>query len=232
MTNSNINFKPDYHQLVEHYEKCFKQHGASHKGVDWPNEHDAFKRLRIMLEIVKFHGNQKVKLLDLGCGYGALFSYLKSHNLLEKIDYHGVDLSNEMISYAQSNFEPQNFEVKDVISNPFNDNQFDFVIMNGVFTEKLSMTQIEMQEFFITLIKEASKISKFGFAFNVMSKHVDYEKDHLFHISYDEIASILKKELNIVNNYSFRADYGLYEFTSYVYKIPYEERKSWNNIEF
>ncbi len=30
-----------YKNIVQHYEQCYKIHGDNHKGVDWPNEHDA-----------------------------------------------------------------------------------------------------------------------------------------------------------------------------------------------
>ncbi len=53
-------------------------------------------------------------------------------------------------------------------------------------------------------------------AFNVMSKHVDWEREDLFHLPFDTLAEFLKKELT--RNFVFRNDYGLYEYTTYVYR--------------
>jgi hypothetical protein len=54
-----------------------------------------------------------------------------------------------------------------------------------------------------------------GVAFNVMSKHVDWERDDLFHVPFDEIAAFLFA--NVTRNMVLRADYGLYEYTVYAY---------------
>jgi len=55
-----------------------------------------------------------------------------------------------------------------------------------------------------------------GMAFNVMSKCVDWERDDLFHLSMDDLGLFLKN--NLSSEFSFRFDYGLYEYTAYVYK--------------
>jgi hypothetical protein len=48
-----------------------------------------------------------------------------------------------------------------------------------------------------------------------MSKHVDWEREDLFHLPFDTLAAFLKQELS--GNFVIRNDYGLYEYTTYVY---------------
>jgi hypothetical protein len=55
-----------------------------------------------------------------------------------------------------------------------------------------------------------------GVAFNVMARHVDWMRDDLFHLSLDEMASFACRELS--RDFVIRNDYGLYEYTVYVYK--------------
>ena len=55
-----------------------------------------------------------------------------------------------------------------------------------------------------------------GFAFNVMSKNVAWEREDLFHVPHDLLSDFLCK--NITRNYIMRNDYGLYEYTVYVLK--------------
>jgi hypothetical protein len=55
-----------------------------------------------------------------------------------------------------------------------------------------------------------------GLAFNVMSKHVDWERDDLFHLPLDVLADFLTK--NLTRNYIIRNDYGRYAYTVYVYR--------------
>jgi len=57
-----------------------------------------------------------------------------------------------------------------------------------------------------------------GIAFNVMTKHVDWEREDLFHLPFDLLASFLKSEIS--HNYIIRNDYGLFEYTIYLFKKP------------
>ena len=68
-----------------------------------------------------------------------------------------------------------------------------------------------MWHYFTKMIINIYEKCNIGFAFNVMSKNVDWERDDLFHVSYDLLADFLCK--NLIRNYIFRNDYGLYEYT-------------------
>ena len=68
------------------------------------------------------------------------------------------------------------------------------------------------------LLPRVFAAARVGMAFNVMSKHVDWERDDLFHVPYDMLAAFLKA--NVSRHFQFRADYGLYEYTTYVYREP------------
>ena len=58
--------------------------------------------------------------------------------------------------------------------------------------------------------------AKVGLAFNVMSKHVDWERDDLFHLPFDTLVRFLTASLT--RNFVIRNDYGLYEYTTYLYR--------------
>ena len=88
--------------------------------------------------------------------------------------------------------------------------------MNGVFTEKGKLSFEEMFSYFKRLVKKAFEKSEIGLAFNVMSKHVDWERDDLFHLSFDTLAAFLRQDLT--RNFVFRNDYGLHEYTAYLYR--------------
>ena len=88
--------------------------------------------------------------------------------------------------------------------------------MNGVFTEKRELSFDEMLGYFKLMLKTAFNKSSMGLAFNVMSKQVDWEREDLFHLPLDILADFLIKELS--RSFIIRNDYGLYEYTTYVYK--------------
>lgn len=206
----------DYHKIVKHYESCLKKYGDNNLGVDWPNKEDAITRYHVMLDVIKFsnNGSQKVSLLDFGCGTAMLHEYL-CQNQLNYIEYSGLDISEQYVQVAKNKFPQTTFYKKDILKED-NLPMFDYIVMNGVFTEKRELSFDAMMLYFQKMISVIYKHANKGVAFNVMSKHVDWERDDLFHLPFDTLAEFLKKEIS--SNFIIRYDYGLYEYTVYVYK--------------
>jgi hypothetical protein len=90
--------------------------------------------------------------------------------------------------------------------------------MNGVFTERCGIAYDAMFQAMTRLLTVAFAKARRGIAFNLMSSHVDWERDDLFHVPYDEIARFVVGQLS--RHHTIRADYGLFEYTVYVYKTP------------
>lgn len=210
---------PDpYKSIIEHYENCLRQFGDTHKGVDWPNEVDAETRYRVMLNVIT--GNttdENVSVLDFGCGTAALLEFI-NRNSIWNVDYFGLDISDKFIDVCKSKFPENSFYCIDILKNSDSIPEFDFILMNGVFTEKRDLSFEVMLDYFKQVIKMTFNKAKRGIAFNVMSKHVDWERPDLFHLPYDILASFLTKELS--RHFVIRNDYGLYEYTVYLYKKP------------
>lgn len=205
-----------YLNIVSHYESCLEQHGDTHLGVDWPKHEDVEKRYRVMLEVIKPESrSQRVSLLDFGCGASHLNEYILKQGL-ENIEYAGLDLSEKFVRLSQSKFPANQFFCLDVLDEKASLPNFDYIVLNGVFTEKRELSFDEMFSYFKQLVIRVFEHAAIGIAFNVMTKHVDWERDDLFHLPFDTLAEFAKKELT--RNFVFRNDYGLYEYTTYVYR--------------
>jgi SAM-dependent methyltransferase len=205
-----------YLSIVSHYEKCLERHGDSHLGVDWPRGDDVAKRHRVMLGVIKPDPSERrVSLLDFGCGAAHLNEYIIEQGL-DNIDYAGLDLSEKFIHLAQSKFPANTFYCMDLLDENALLPTFDYIVLNGVFTEKRELSGDEMFSYFKQLVRRVFAHAAVGVAFNVMSKHVDWEREDLFHLPFDTLAEFLKKDLT--RNFVFRNDYGLYEYTTYVYR--------------
>jgi SAM-dependent methyltransferase len=209
---------PGYQSLIEHYEGCLERHGDSHLGVDWPNQQDAETRYRVMLDVM---GRDAVtpgtSLLDFGCGAGHLWQYMAEQGS-EKLRYMGLDASSKFVALAKAKFPELEFQCRDVLSDSSSLPEADYVVMNGVLTEKRGMSFDEMWNYAQRLLERVYPAARRGLAFNVMSKHVDWERDDLFHLPFDMLAAFLRERLS--RHVQFRADYGLYEYTAYVYREP------------
>jgi SAM-dependent methyltransferase len=209
-----------YLKIVAHYENCLEKHGDSHLGVDWPNQADAHTRYRVMMDLLPGSETKTpVDLLDFGCGASHLYEFLQKHGT-QPINYSGLDLSEQFVALAKKKFPENPYYHLDVLQ-PEQFARlpaFDYIVMNGVFTEKVDLSQAEMKAFFEEVVALVFTKAKKGIAFNVMSKHVDWERRDLFHLPYDELAAFLKSKVS--RHFAFRADYGLYEYTAYVYRQP------------
>jgi len=204
-----------YKKIVEHYESCFDKHGDSHLGVDWPNESDLNKRFQVMLDLIP--KNEAATLLDFGCGTALLKNYMIA-NGYEAIQYNGLDISEKFVDFCKQKFPELNFYCLDILTHSDHLPTFDYFVLNGVFTEKRELSFDEMITYFKAMIKKVYHQCDKGIAFNVMSKNVDWERDDLFHLSMDILSDFLCKEIS--RNFVIRNDYGLYEYTVYVYKQP------------
>lgn len=205
-----------YKDIIQHYESCYALHGDNHKGMDWPKAEDVDTRYQIMLDIIRVHNKHSgtVSILDFGCGLAHLLDYIQRTNRMG-ITYRGLDLSQTFIDQAQIKYPEYSFFCLDILENPTLPPS-DYIIMNGVFTEKLQMPFEEMWSYFQHMIHSTYQYCQSGIALNVMSKSVDWEREDLFHLPLDLLSDFLCKE--ITRNFIIRNDYGLYEYTVYIFK--------------
>lgn len=225
-----------YYEIASCTESYFDRLGDSPLGMGWPNVADAVRRYQVMLDLIPprdvvpqsgeqrfgVHDtqdqNRPIRLLDLGCGCGHLYEYLcrnDSHGRPRPIQYTGIDLSEKFIQQCRSKHPQADFRQADVLLNPDVLGQFDYAVINGVFTSRCSMSFEQMWEFVRALVRTAFEHTTGGIAFNAMSKQVDWERDDLFHLPLDLLAGFLCADLS--RHFVIRNDYGLYEFTTYVY---------------
>jgi SAM-dependent methyltransferase len=207
----------DWKAIVRHYEARLSEHGATPQGADWPNGPDLAARFGVMLDLLD-EGGERPSLLDLGCGAGLLLDYLAATGGVDRVHYRGIDLSPEMVSLARQRWPDQEFEARDILAAPLPDQSIDFVLMNGVLTERVSLSVEAMTALAEALVATAFRVARMGIAFNVMSAHVDWERPDLFHWRFDAMSAFIQRAVS--RHFAIRADYGLYEFTCFVRRHP------------
>ena len=205
----------EYRKIVEHYENCLALYGDTPRGVDWTKEAEVDVRYKVMLEVIRRSDADAISLLDFGCGTSHLYEYILRNNV-NGIEYSGLDLSEKFIEVSKNKFPNINYYQADIIKNPDAVPAFDYIVMNGVLTEKRELSFEEMWEYAQALLARVFEKARRGVAFNVMAKTVDWERDDLFHLPMDTLASFLVKKLS--RNFVIRSDYGLYEYTTYLYR--------------
>src|SRR5262245_51508577 len=92
MTNAGI-----LQSVNKYYSDRVKQFGATARGVDWRDEDS--QELRFRQFDYLWGGERRFSLNDIGCGYGALFDYLRCRGF--RVEYCGVDLSADMLDVGR-----------------------------------------------------------------------------------------------------------------------------------
>jgi SAM-dependent methyltransferase len=200
-------------RLKEHYEKTFSKFGPNSQGVDWGKEEDLRLRYENMLSVVRTGSCASVSLLDVGCGYGGLLDYAIARDF--ELDYTGIDVAENMIAYAKTHHRTGAFYLGDVLQYPF-DLRFDYVVCNGILTQKLATTIREMDQFSNALIRRMFELCSTGIAFNIMSNKVNFTAENLYYRSPVEILSFCLD--NLSSRVRIDHAYPLFEYTVYVYR--------------
>ena len=199
-----------YKKIAEYYNKAFIEYGDTREGIAWDNQINLDKRYEIMFDVVKHYNTS---ILDFGCGYGGLYEWILNNK--KTAEYVGLDINKEAIKFAKEK-HPETTWIESDIHKDALQTDFDYIICNGTFTVKDTLTQEEMWEFMTSTLKKLWTKTNKGIAFNIMSKLVDWERDDLFHVSMDQLGQWLKD--NLSRDFIIRNDYKLYEYTAYVYK--------------
>lgn len=211
--------KKNYLNLAAHYRQCLERHGDRCIGMDWPRKKDNLRRFAVMAKLFEdtlSSSRKRIKLLDFGCGTSHFYEYLLSVGLAKKIDYVGIDIVSESIQISKEKFPNNKYLCLDILTSTKALGPYDYITINGVFTQKLSMTEREMRDFLDRVLTRLFPCFKKGLAFNAMSGQVDFRKRGSFHMDLDWAAKLFAKEFT--RHFIVRHDYGLYENTFYLFK--------------
>jgi SAM-dependent methyltransferase len=156
-------------------------------------------------------------LLDFGCGASHLYEYLERHPI-PGLSYAGLDLSPRFIALCRAKYPQNRYDCLDVLDPDAAWPHYDYIVLNGVLTEKRELTFADMLEYAKALLRAVFAHARVGIAFNVMSKQVSWERADLFHLPLDTLADFVTGQLS--RHFIIRNDYGLYEYTTYVYREP------------
>jgi SAM-dependent methyltransferase len=201
--------------LRTHYAETFSKHGPTLGGVDWSDSAEKEKlRMSKVLGVIREYDSAKgFSILDVGCGYGSALQPLKEKS--ENFTYVGIDLVAAMIVEAKKSYPNQRFICGDLLEETFAET-FDYVICNGILTQKLSSQHSMMLEYMQQLVSKMFSICRIGISFNIMSLYSNYQVENLFYMNPQDVIEHVGR--NLSSHFTIDQSYGLYEFTTYVYK--------------
>jgi SAM-dependent methyltransferase len=212
MQNNNTNLLDE---VANYYAEKLAEHGDTPRGVDWNGEESQMVRFSQLCKIID-PKTPNFSLNDLGCGYGALVDYLRDKHV--NCTYLGVDVSKEMIKVAEQRYATADQARFIIAAEP--DKVADYGVASGIFNVRLGRTDAEWFDYLQATLDVLDRTCSLGFAFNCLTSYSDENKkrDYLYYADPSQLFDLCKRRYS--RQVSLLHDYGLYEFTILVRKMP------------
>lgn len=212
-------FKNDFDALAKHYSELVKRHGDAAESAQYADRETQERRIEVLCEIGV---TKDSKVLDFGCGTGQMLSFLQ-RSIGYEGEYVGFDISGEAIEFARSAHPGGRFEVRDILERPLEE-EFDFILVSGVFNNLIT----DNRGFFEAVSRQLMARAKVGYAFNMLSRFVDYCDDGLYYEDPLHTFRFCKEHLSplvtLRHDYVVRPGSIPFEYTIYVHQTDIEPR--------
>ena len=202
-------------EVATYYAEKLAEHGDTPRGVDWNGEESQMLRFAQLCKIIDSK-TTNFSLNDLGCGYGALLYYLRDKHAA--CTYLGVDVSHDMIKVAERRHAAA--DRARFITSAEPDEVADYGLASGILNVRLGRSDAEWFDYLQTTLDVLDRTSSLGFAFNCLTSYSDEDKkrDYLYYADPCRLFDLCKRRYS--RQVALLHDYGLYEFTILVRKMP------------
>lgn len=151
-------------EVAAYYAGRLRRHGASPLGVDWTCQPTQELRFVQLLKVVQPRAPFTVN--DVGCGYGALLTFMRRRWRAKDFDYLGTDVCAPMVEAARrlharrrnARFEMAAADLREA----------DYALASGIFNVRLGLAQEAWTRFVQDTLRRLSASSRMGFAVNFL----------------------------------------------------------------
>ncbi len=167
-----------------HYEPRISRYKKNYQILDWEDPLSHEKRFQVLLDNVTLTGKS---LIDVGCGLGDLFGYLKAAGM--DVNYTGIDILGQMINAARERYPEGVFMQGNIFTeNPFRAKHFDIVFCSGIFNLNLGDN--------VGLLNEALgiffKLAREAVVFNLLDEGSPDKDNRYYYFSQDQVKALVK----------------------------------------
>ena len=207
-------YSPLLSSVAAYYSAKLAEHGQSPRGVDWNGEESQCLRFIQLCRVV--NGSAHFSLNDLGCGYGALLEFLSAS--YGDFSYSGLDVSAAMIDAARRRHAACT-NARFVLGARLTE-RADYSVASGIFNVRLGRSDDEWRAYLEATLHDLDGASRCGFAFNCLTSYsdADHMRPDLYYADACELFDLCKRRF--ARDVALLHDYGLYEFTILVRKVP------------
>lgn len=193
---------------IQRHRKRLKEFGVSPKTLGCGAKGRQTLRYSVLCDMAL--KNPSISILDVGCGFGDLYEYLKLNGW--NGDYCGIDVVPEFIDLSKSKFPSLKFYELNIMSKDISFEKYDLVVASGTFNEKLNNDDHE--KYIETAICNMYSLANIAVCVDFMTTYVDYQHPLGFHMDPLKAFSFGKK---LSKRVMLRHDYMPYEFALFIY---------------
>jgi SAM-dependent methyltransferase len=188
------------------YTQNLAEHGPSARAIGWRDDETRVLRYDVLANVLA-DDRGPLSVIDWGCGYGGLFTYLVGTRGVDVTRYDGYDLSAQMID-AASNLSSN--RVRLFQSDAVTDDA-DYAFVSGTFNVRYDAPDEQWLTYILDVLDRLWSRSRKGLAFNLLSTYVDWQEPHLYYgdprAFFDHCKRRFSKRVTLFH------DYPLYEWT-------------------
>jgi len=200
-------------QTTRFYEDHVRRFGYSFRALGFGRRSSQEKRFAAAAALGSFHGK---RVLDVGCGFGDLLSWLKARGIEPR--YTGLDICRSMIERCRKRFAgtAARFMIGDALTF-VTDEPYDYIVASGIFGYKAADTRQRVQP----TLERLFDLTRIGLALNFLSRRAPARSPGRLYL---HPADVLQFALKLTPAARLDHSYLPNDFTVCLYRrLPWEE---------
>ncbi|SFR58601.1 class I SAM-dependent methyltransferase [Anaeromicropila populeti] len=202
-------FKKIQEDAVKRYSQRYEKLGVVPQALGWGCKEDQLERFQV---ITKYNDLSNQTILDIGCGFGDFYVYLKEKQI--PCTYIGIDIIPQFISHCKEQFPEAEFYDKNILLDFEDIPEADYVISLGTLNYKL--TEIDNIVYTDIFMEKAFQKARQKLILDFLSTRLtkDYPREDF--VYYHEPKEILDMAFSFTENVELIHNYGSNQHKQYM----------------
>lgn len=183
--------------VIRAYTDAIGRHGATPQGVFWNSAKSQNARFAALMAMIRAHwaatggGPRPPLIADIGCGYGALYDYMRSRSDYAGWGYAGLDISPAMIRACQHRFasEAARFHLGATPRQPV-----DYALFSGTFNLCMIDDADRWQRYILGQLSACLPHCRQGMVLNLLCRRRMTISNNIFYADRDAILAEMRRQ--------------------------------------
>jgi len=208
------------------YRSCFLEHGSTPQGTRQNNKETQRERFEQLIKPLMANMSGQFSVCDVGAGVADFHHFLLNKEIPHS--YTGVEIVQEMIDAVHADNPEIRILNRDILEEGF-DEEFDFLVANGVFNFPGQTSVEEWESFVFSMIEKMYRLARVGVSFNALTTYSTFQDLDLYYLDPSVVLEFVQRSLG--RHCEIRMSSPLFEVTYTVFK-PESIKRRYPQAEF